>query len=341
METQERFNAVVSDAQSCIFTTQGGPEMLKQTLRRALRSVNRWSAADHPRTGATAASAREFSYDWLNKQLFPRVQSQPGAKLRPSYTWGVMQGLSLARALNIKRVSVLEFGVAGGRGLLALEQVAQALEPTFGVQVDVYGFDTGMGLPKPSDNRDLPNIYSEGRHPMDVPKLKNRLTRAKLMLGLVKDTIGDFIAANPAPVAFISVDLDYYSSTVDALRVLDASEAMLLPRVHCYFDNIMGLSCGDCNGERLAIKEFNIHHRTRQISPIYGLRYVLPMPYSGQVWTEMFFMAHLMDHSRYADFDGLAPLYDLSLKDESPRPAVAAILSSARAVEVPGTMRDA
>lgn len=174
--------------------------MLKQTLRRALRSVNRWSAADHPRTGATAASAREFSYDWLNKQLFPRVQSQPGAKLRPSYTWGVMQGLSLARALNIKRVSVLEFGVAGGRGLLALEQVAQALEPTFGVQVDVYGFDTGMGLPKPSDNRDLPNI-----------------------------------------------------------------------------------------------------HRTRQISPIYGLRYVLPMPYSGQVWTEMFFMAHLMDHSRYAD----------------------------------------
>jgi len=141
---------------------------------------------------------------------------------------------------------------------------------------------------------------------MDVPKLESRLTRAKLRLGLVKDTVSDFIADKPAPVAFISVDLDYYSSTVDALRLLDAPEALLLPRVHCYFDDIMGLNCGDCNGERL-----------------------------------MFFMAHLMHHSRYADFDGLAPLYDLSLQEESPRTGVVPLAAPGRASELQRTLRNA
>lgn len=248
---------------------------------------------------------------------FPQVLTQAGQKLSPNYTWGVMQGLSLARALDIKRVSVLEFGVVGGRGLLALEQISQVFEPKFGVHVDIYGFDTGVGPPKPQDTRDRPNVYSEGRHPMDISKLEGRLTRARLRLGLVKDTVGSFIADKPAPVAFMSVDLDYYSSTGDALRLLDAPEALLLPRVHCYFDDIMGLSCGDCNGERLAIREFNAQHNNRQLSPVYGLRYALPTPYCGPIWTEMFFMAHLLDHSRYADFAALAPLYDLSLEEEA------------------------
>jgi hypothetical protein len=28
--------------------------------------------------------------------------------------------------------------------------------------VDVYGFDTGVGVPKPMDYCDLPNLYTEG-----------------------------------------------------------------------------------------------------------------------------------------------------------------------------------
>lgn len=316
--------------------------MLKQTLRRALRSVSHWTPREHPHGDALSATHyREFSYEWLNKYLFPRILAQAGVKLRPNYTWGLMQGVSLARALGIKRVSGLEFGVAGGRGLVALEQIAQALEPTFGVQVDLYGFDTGIGLPKPTDNRDMPNIYAEGRHPTDVAKLQSRLTRAELMLGLVKDTLDDFIRSNPAPVAFISIDLDYYSSTVHALRLLEASETILLPRVHCYFDDIMGLSCGDCNGERLAIKEFNSKQTKRQLSPVYGLPYVLPAPYANQIWTEMFFMAHLMDHSRYADFDGLAPLYDLSLTDDTSRTAMLRGHAIERTRAAAGRRRDA
>lgn len=70
----------------------------------------------------------------------------------------------------------------------------------------------------------------------------------------------------------MSIDLDLYSSTVHALRVLDADQSLLLPRIHCYLDDITGLTCGDYNGERLAVSDFNASHEMRKISPIYRLR---------------------------------------------------------------------
>jgi hypothetical protein len=224
--------------------------------------------------------------------------------------------VNLAKALGKKRVSVIEFGVAGGNGLVALERVAEKVEAYFDVGVDVYGFDTGVGLPKPQDYRDLPNIYTEGRHPMDVNTLRQRLRRAQLFIGLVEETVRDFVQSKPAPVAFVAIDLDYYSSTMHALQLLDAQQDLLLPRIHCYCDDCMGLTFGDHNGERLAIAEFNASHDTRKISPIYGLKYFLPAPFANQLWLEAFFMAHIFDHDQYASFDGLAPLYDTSLAKE-------------------------
>jgi hypothetical protein len=59
----------------------------------------------------------------------------------------VLQGVSLAKVLNLPRVSVFEFGVAGGSGLVSLERVAELVEQKTGVGIDVYGFDTGEGFP--------------------------------------------------------------------------------------------------------------------------------------------------------------------------------------------------
>jgi hypothetical protein len=75
----------------------------------------------------------------------------------------------------------------------------------------------------------------------------------------------------------------------------------------------MGLTCGDHNGERLAITDFNASHEMRKISPIYGLKYFLPAPHAHHIWTEQFFLAHIFDHSDYGHFDGQAPLYDTRL----------------------------
>ena len=61
--------------------------------------------------------------------------------------------------------------------------------------------------------------------------------------------------------------------------------------------------------------DFNAAHQMRKISPIYGLKYLLPAPYAHQMWVEQFFLAHIFDHTDYGHFDGLAPLHDLSLAE--------------------------
>ncbi len=286
-------------------------------MRKAGRVAWRWLHEDGnvPRR-PSGPQPREFTYDWLNHTLFPKILAEGGGALRVNYTWGVLQGANLAKAFDLDRISVIEFGVAGGNGLIALERIAETIEPRYGVAIDVYGFDTGVGLPKPQDYRDLPNIYAEGRHAMDVEKLRPRLQKAQLILGLVEHTVADFMRSGPAPIAFISIDLDLYSSTMHALQLLEAPQELLLPRIPCYFDDIMGLTCGDYNGERLAIADFNASHQMRKISPIYGLKYFLPAPYAHQMWSEQFFLAHIFDHTDYGRFDRLAPLHDLSLAEE-------------------------
>lgn len=279
--------------------------MLGTTRVAALRMARRYARQAIASLVNDRRHVEPRSYQWLNR-LTARLISQDGAaERRPYYAWGVVHAAALARALQIERISVIEFGVAGGHGLLQLERISERVETILGVVIDVYGFDTGAGLPKPDDNRDLPNLFLGGDFPMDVPKLKLTLRRSQLVLGPIRDTIDSFLAAKPAPLGFVSIDVDFYSSAMDALRIFDADEPRLLPRVHCYMDDIMGLTFGHCNGERLAMRVFNDSHPTRQISPIYGLRYHLPWPLSTALWPEMMFMTHIMDHELYGQNDGL------------------------------------
>ena len=120
--------------------------------------------------------------------------------------------------------------------------------------------------------------------------------------------------SQPAPIAFISLDLDLYSSTVHALRLLEADSALLLPRIQCYLDDILGFTFADFNGERLAVAEFNDAQAMRKISPIYGARFYVPPRYANANWVEKLYMAHILDHPRYGDYDGLVrrPRMDLA-----------------------------
>ena len=56
----------------------------------------------------------------------------------------------------------IELGVAGGRGLLALEEASAEIGPFLGVKIDVVGFDSGEGIPAPIDYRDLPHSWNAG-----------------------------------------------------------------------------------------------------------------------------------------------------------------------------------
>src|SRR5438874_1170570 len=57
--------------------------------------------------------------------------------------YGVLKAADHARELGINRVSVLEFGVAAGAGLMNLAEIARRVTRVTGVQFSLYGFDTG------------------------------------------------------------------------------------------------------------------------------------------------------------------------------------------------------
>jgi len=289
--------------------------LARRVARAALWRLQQWLAETPSEGSAPRDYDREpFLYPWLNAK-FREIANDPQVARKPQYIWGVLQGASLAKSLHIPRVSVIEFGVAGGGGLVALQTIAARVEALCKVAIDVYGFDTGHGLPKPQDWRDLPNLYAEGHFPMDPDALRAQLKTARLILGPVAETVPSFVASRPAPVAFVSIDLDLYTSTVHALKVFEAEGLLLLPRVLCYFDDILGFTFSEFTGERLAMSEFNAKHCLRKIAPIYGLKYFLDEAVRNQWWTESMYIAHLFDHELYGQHDGLSQLRRLDLRE--------------------------
>jgi hypothetical protein len=276
--------------------------MLKRVARWGIRRARNWM--HDPPPDPTWMEQSDFLYVRLNYILLDVLKERPD--LRPNYAWGVLQAAHLARTLGIPRISVIEFGVAGGNGLVSLEEIASAVGKRLQIEIDVYGFDTGLGLPKVTDYRDLPNLYRESGFKMDQDKLRKRLTKARLVLGEVGHTIGGFIDSIPAPVGFVSIDVDLYSSTMQAFRLFEADLKLLLPRVYCYFDDMLGETFSEFSGERLAIAEFNTAHPMRKISPIFGLRYFLHPPHDQQAWSEQMFIAHMFDHEQYGQYEGTA-----------------------------------
>ncbi len=284
--------------------------MPQHTIRGSLRKAKRWLKNKKP-TGVLPG-ADGFLYSWINEQLVDMVEDGLRTSYKP-YAWGMLQGALLGAGLGLKRVSAVEFGVAGGNGLVAMEDIADRIEKLVNVKIDIYGFDSGVGLPAPTDYRDIPNLCSSGLYAMDEGKLRKRLHRSKLILGDIKNTIGEFVGSNPAPLSFIACDFVLYTSTTHGLKILDAAEAAVLPRVHCYFDDVLGFTYSDYNGERLAIHEFNAAHQTRKISPIFGLKYYVPKQFSNEMWVDKFWIGHLFDHSKYGHRDLLVQGHNLEL----------------------------
>jgi hypothetical protein len=240
-------------------------------------------------------------------RLSLREQMMLGARPRPFYFYPAVRASELAVRLGYKEVTWIEFGVAGGNGLIALEQIKAVVEQHLPIVVRIIGFDMGSGLPMPLDYRDLPYHWQGGSYAMDIPKLKGRLTNADLILGPVSETLPTYTANPPydAPVGMISFDLDYYSSTVEAFGIFDLPGDAILPRVMCYMDDVIGTTeCySDFTGERLAIHEFNQRNDLRKISPCYDFEF-----FGYERWQEKIMIYHDFGHARYTEYVGDAEL---------------------------------
>jgi len=127
---------------------------------------------------------------------------------------------------------------------------------------------------------------------MDMSLLKNKLKRSNLIIGDVRDTASKFFRENdPAPIGAIIHDFDYYSSTKEALQMLNAGDLYYLPRVYCYFDDVVGGETelyNDFTGQRLAINEFNNVNENIKLGVPYHLRSNATEIWHNQIWIAHF-----------------------------------------------------
>ena len=233
---------------------------LVKRLARSVRTINRWGAVD-----------------------------------RPHYLAGVLAAADTARTENIHEISVFEFGVAGGSGLIRLQEYAELVEKETGVNIRVVGFDTGGGLPDLcNDYRDHPDQWKGNDYKMDVPKLRERLTRrTELRLGNIADTLPTFVANGHPPVGFVACDVDLYSSTRDVLKIFTLPGKKMLRRVFMYFDDIDFVFNHRFAGEWLAIDEFNQSNALVKIDIWRGIK--KDRIFLDEPWLDKMFVAHDLD----------------------------------------------
>lgn len=246
---------------------------------------------------------------------FVELQRRPEVRRvnYPQYLFGLLSAARTARAIGAREFTAIEFGVAGGNGLVAMEQHAATVEQIRDLKIHIVGFDTSFGLPSLTDPRDCPFGFSGGEFRMDEAKLRARLDRAELRLGDVSETARAYALEEFPPIGFVSNDLDLYSSTRDSFALFAGDTSKLLPRVTMYFDDLHGYPYTTASGEWAAIDEFNATHRDRRFGQIVGLKYCLGRRFRFATWVESFFVLHAFDHPGYNALESKGTV-DLSLR---------------------------
>jgi hypothetical protein len=217
--------------------------------------------------------------------------------VRQQYAFPILYAADAAKQHGFSRVTVVELGVAGGAGLLNMCRIAERTRAATGIDIRVVGFDGGKGMPPAIDYRDLPEHFQEGDFPMDFPRLRASLPPfAELIIGDVAQTVPEFARAlSPeAPLGFVAVDVDYYSSAKLALQILAGDVRGLLPLIPVYLDDIGVDGANPWTGELLAVGEFNAEHGLRKIAPFTLLR--SRRIFKNTQWIDRMFAAHIHDH---------------------------------------------
>jgi hypothetical protein len=237
---------------------------------------------------------RSMRRRWIERHSTFREQEKLGLLKRPAYAYGLLRAADIARYFGHKETTVCEFGVASGSGLLSMINFADKVSAETGVRFRIVGFDTGTGLPAPVGHKDHPEIWSAGDYPM-LPdeKLAEAIRgRAELVLGDIRDTVHPFLASlDPvAPLGFISVDVDIYTSAKHSLMCLLGPPQLYNPAVSVYFDDVGHFFANRWCGELAAIEEFNTESDLRKIDHDHSHRHL------RRKWFQGMYVCHILDH---------------------------------------------
>lgn len=218
---------------------------------------------------------------------------------RSNYAYGMLRAADTAKYFGIKEITCCEFGVAAGNGLENMADLAHIIGRETGIKIHVYGFDTGIGLPPVETYKDHPEMWTSGDFPMgDTKALESRMKgKASLIFGNIGETIQGFAdtLTERAPIGFISIDVDIYTGTRDALRLFSVQNPkLLLPAVSVYLDDVLLYFNNKWCGELAAVNEFNDSHEFRKIDEDRSL------PGDRAIRDSMFYrqmyVVHILDH---------------------------------------------
>ena len=220
--------------------------------------------------------------------------------VRQQYAFSLLKTAELALAQGLRSVTVIEFGVAAGAGLVNICEISRNITKLTGVDFEIFGFDSGKGMPPPRDHRDHPEVFSEGSFPLiDRSALIRALPQnAKLILGDIEETLPSFIAhlSASSPVGFVVIDVDYYSSAKECLNVFIGAPDHYLPWTLVYLDDTGFESANPWAGELLAVREFNEENEMRKIHLFAGLRHKRLLKHTS--WFDQVYLLHVLDHAR-------------------------------------------
>jgi hypothetical protein len=219
-------------------------------------------------------------------------------KFRPHYYALLYESFYEAKKLNYSEISVIEFGVAGGNGLLAIEKYCEKLSKKFKIDYQIFGFDfggtAGGGLMETKEPKDITYFWSKGDFKMNEEKLKKKIKKSNLIIGDINKTLDNFVELyKPPKISTIFFDLDYYTSTKNSFKIFDNDDKYFMPRVFCYFDDVHA-PANNFTGVHAAINEFNLEKK-KKIVKDYGSS--LSFKY-GPFYEEVYLM-HNFEHKDY------------------------------------------
>lgn len=209
--------------------------------------------------------------DYQKTRLWATSLRRP---IGPTQAWPIYRSLEII-ALALSRpygygelvpeqgrsYSLLEFGVANGFTLHMVAHFRDVLARKYGLSVPlpIVGFDTFESLPAPrAGDEALP--YRAGDIPSELAAVQRSFSAFRdvsFAKGLFTDTLPQWIPfLTEHPPLFVSIDCDYYSSTIDVFDHLIGQHR--LPHGAClYFDDVSTNFYSDKSGELKAIREVN------------------------------------------------------------------------------------
>ena len=218
-----------------------------------------------------------------------RIRSRELDWGRLPYSLGMLHAVWQAKLCGHRRITVAELGVASGNGLRSMCNAAAWYRDNYDIDIKVVGFDSGRGLAGPQGYRDHPEMWDQGYFCGEEEEIRSWLpSSAELIIGDVRDTMPGYARDfdSSAPLAYVSIDVDYYTSTVSSFPLFEMAPENYLPAMPLHVDDAHTIiTYSPWTGESLALQEFNDTHEMRKFQ------------HKEPIWRiENFYVFHVLDH---------------------------------------------